>query len=116
MPQKKTVNNNRVYFISKNPEEDLTILNDALKNNNISFIDKIYKTSINTANNQTTFINININAELLEEVFFKVSIKLNKILNQSYKMFYKDAKNKFAYIPEDIKENINNSLKSFIDE
>ena len=116
MPSKKTGNNNSVYFISNNADEELTTIKGALITDNISFIEKVYKSSINNANNSTTFLNINLNIELDEETFKKVSIKLNKILNKSYKMFYKDNKNKYSFIPDDIKENINKSLNSFIEE
>ena len=114
MPLKKTSNNNRVYFISNNADEELIKIKEALITDNISFIEKVYKSSINNNNNSTTFINININAELTEELFIKVSKKFNKILNKSYKMFYKDNKNKFVYVPEEIKEEINKSLSAFI--
>jgi len=116
MPSKKASNNNRVYFISNNADEDLTKIKEALITDNISFIEKVYKSQINNSNNNnsTTFINININAELDEETFKKVSMKFNKILNKSYKMFYKDNKNKFVYVPEEIKEEINKSLSAFI--
>ena len=116
MPVKKTSNNNRVYFISKKADEEIIKLNQALITDNIKFIDKIYKTSINTANNSTTFININTNIELDEETFKKVSKKLNKILNENYKTFYKDQKNKFVYVPDEIKEEINKSLNLFIND
>ena len=116
MPSKKTGNNNSVYFISNNADEELILIKDALIRDNIAFIEKVYKSSINNANNSTTFLNINLNIELDEETFKKVSIKLNKILNKSYKMFYKDNKNKYSFIPDDIKENINKSLNSFIEE
>lgn len=114
MPVKKNMNINRVFFISNNADEEITIIKEALIKNNIAFIDKVYKTSTINTNKETLFLNININIELDEETFKKVSIKLNKILNKSYKMFYKDNKNKFSYIPDDIKENINKSLLSFI--
>jgi hypothetical protein len=116
MPSKKTSNNNRVYFITNNADEDLVKINEALKTDNISFIEKVYKSSINNSNNNisTTFINLNLNIELDEETFKKVSIKFNKILMKSYKMFYKDNKNKLFFIPDDIKENINKSLSAFI--
>ena len=118
MPLKKSSNNNRVYFISNNADEELSKIKQALITDNISFIEKVYKSTINNSNNNnsTTFINININAELTDELFIKVSKKLNKILNKSYKMFYKDNKNKFVYVPEEIKEEINKSLILFIED
>ena len=87
MQSKKTGNNNRVYFISNNVDEDLTKIKQALITDNISFIEKVFKSTIN--NSSTTFINININTELDEETFKKVSMKFNKILKKSYKMFIK---------------------------
>ena len=111
---KKTSNNNRVYFISNNADEDLTKIKQALITDNISFIEKVYKSSINNNNNSTTFINININIELDEETFIKICKKFNKILNKSYKMFYKDKLNKFVVVPDEIKEEINKSLSAFI--
>ena len=81
MPVKKSMNNNRVYFISKKADEELITIKEALIKDNIAFIEKIYKSSINNANNSTTFINLNLNIELDEETFKKVCIKLNKILN-----------------------------------
>ena len=116
MQSKKTGNNNRVYFISNKADEDLTKIKQALITDNISFIEKVYKSQINNNNNSTTFINLNLNIELDEETFKKVSIKLNKILKKSYKMFYKDKKNKFYSIPDDIKQNINNSLTKLMDD
>ena len=116
MPSKKGSNNNRVYFISNNSDEELIIIKEALIKDNIAFIEKIYKSSINNANNSTTFINLNLNIELDEETFKRVSIKLNKILNKSYKIFYKDCKNKFCFVPDDVKENINKSLNLFIND
>ena len=118
MPLKKSSNNNRVYFISNNADEDLIKIKQALITDNISFIDKVYKSTINNSNNNnsTTFINLNINIELDEETFIKICKKLNKILMKSYKMFYKDNKNKFVYVPDEIKEEINKSLSAFIND
>ena len=116
MPSKKASNNNRVYFISNNADEDLTKIKQTLITDNISFIDKVYKSTINNNNNSTTFINLNINIDLDEETFFKISMKFNKILMKSYKMFYKDSKNKFVYVPDEIKEEINKSLSAFIND
>ena len=112
MPLKKSSNNNRVYFISNNADEELIKIKQALITDNISFIEKVYKSSINNNNNSTTFININI--ELDEETFIKICKKFNKILNKSYKMFYKDKLNKFVVVPDEIKEEINKSLSAFI--
>ena len=64
MPSKKASNNNRVYFISNNADEDLTKIKEAIITDNISFIEKVYKSSINNSNNSTTFINLNLNIEL----------------------------------------------------
>ena len=45
MPKKLT-DNNRLYFISNNIEDDLITLKNNLQNNNNKFIDNIYKSKI----------------------------------------------------------------------
>ncbi len=41
--------------------------------------------------------------EITEQDFNKLSKKFNKIMNKSYKYFYKDGNNnKFVFIPDDI--------------
>ena len=116
MRKKNTFKNNsqssRIYFISPNADEDLNLLN----NNKAPFIDKIYKSKLTNSKLDTYFINIKNNNDINEDEFNKLSIKFNKILNKSYKIFYKDNINKFVYIPDEIKENINKSFKDFIND
>jgi hypothetical protein len=114
MPLKNTKNNNRIYFITKNTDEDLNKLNKALFNDNFPFVEKVYKSSI--SNNSVNFINISINTEIDEDIFIKICNKLNKIMEKSYKMFYKDNKNKFVFVPTEITQEIKKSLNSFIED
>lgn len=116
MPTKKSVVNNRVYFISDKPDDDISMINDYFVDKRPSFIDKIYKTKIMNGEIPTYFINIKINIEINEADFNKFADKLNMILNKSHKMFYKDTKTKYTYIPLDIKNDINNSFNMFIND
>jgi hypothetical protein len=120
MPSKKSITktstqNNRVYFISSSIDDDLLTLNKFFQDNKPSFIDKIYKTKITNGEISTYFINIKIINEITEHDFNKLSKKFNKIMNKSYKYFYKDCNNnKFVFIPDDIINNINQSFNLFI--
>jgi len=120
MPSKKSITktstqNNRVYFISSSIDDDLLTLNKFFQDNKPSFIDKIYKTKITNGEISTYFINIKIINEITEHDFNKLSKKFNKIMNRSYKYFYKDCNNnKFVFIPDDIINNINQSFNLFI--
>jgi hypothetical protein len=114
---KKNTQNNRVYFISSSIDDDLLTLNNFFQDNKPSFIDKIYKTKILNGEISTYFINIKIINEITEEDFNKLSKRFNKILNKSYKYFYKDSNNnKFVYIPDDIINNINKSFNLFVND
>lgn len=109
----------RVYFISNNPDEDLIKIKSYFEKNQLDlmkFFDKVYKTTINTKETSNNFINIKMNIELNEEDFKQVSKKYNKILDKSYKMFYSDNNNRFVYIPENVLNDMNNSLNMFIND
>lgn len=117
---KKTIQKSpRVYFISNNPDEDLIKIKSYFEKNQLDlmkFFDKVYKTTINTKETSNNFINIKMNIELNEEDFKQVSKKYNKILDKSYKMFYSDNNNRFVYIPENVLNDMNNSLNMFIND
>lgn len=117
---KKTIQKSpRVYFISNNPDEDLIKIKSYFEKNQLDlmkFFDKVYKTTINTKETSNNFINIKMNIELNEEDFKQVSRKYNKILDKSYKMFYSDNNNRFVYIPENVLNDMNNSLNMFIND
>ena len=117
MPNKNYTIKNRVYFITKDLDKDLYVINDILKNKE-SFIEKIYKSKIDIKEGEEKiFINVILNIELDIEIFNKFSKKINKLLNQNYKIFYKDAnKNYFVYTPEIIKDDIKKSWNKFIDD
>ena len=113
MPKKLT-DNNRLYFISNNIEDDLITLKNNLQNNNNKFIDNIYKSKIQQDDKTTYFINIKVLIELTNDDFDKISKKINKILNKNYKLFYKDRNNKFTYTPIEIVDDYKTSLYVFI--
>lgn len=111
MSKKKAVENKRLYFIVKFDcvENVVNILNE----NKPSFIEKVYTSKINDSH----FINMNLNITLdSAETFNKLAMKLNKQLNAKYKMFYKDAINKWVYIDSDILEDNKASLSLFIND
>lgn len=113
--KKSNINIIRVYFIS-NSDDDLTTLKEYLKNNSLSFIDKVNKTSTTNKDFANTFINIKLNIEMGEEHFFKFGEKINKILNKNYKMFYTDNNNKFVFTPTNILNDISSSLNMFLND
>ena len=115
--KKTNVKSPRIYFISNNPEEDITKIKSSFADDGSkSFFDKVYKTSATTKEKTNIFINIKMNIELNEEDFKKVTKKFNKILGNSYKMFYSDVSNRFVYIPENVLNDFNRSLVSFIND
>jgi len=113
---KKSIKNPRLYYISNEPDEDLNNLEEYFKDTKPVFIDKVFKTKSTTKDFINIFINIRLNVELNEDDFEMLSEKLNKILNQKYKMFYTDANQKYIYTHQDVINNINDSLRLFINE
>lgn len=111
------IKNNRIYFISSEPDEDLKKLDLYFNEKKAPFIDKIFKT-VSTSKGQTNiFINIKLNTEVSDDIFKKMGKKLNNILNKEYKIYYIDINNnKFSFIPQNIINNINDSLKMFIND
>lgn len=113
--KKSNIKNNRIYFISSQSDEDIKKIDDYFNNNKKPlFIEKVFKTKSTNKEVINTFINIKLNTDISEEVFKKLAEKFNKILNKSYKMFYTDNNNRFVFIPIDIINNINDSLRFFI--
>lgn len=113
--KKSNIKNSRVYFISSDAEEDLKKIEGYFNDNKKPlFIDKIFKTKSISKDITNIFINIKLNTDLNEDIFKKIADKFNKILNKKYKIFYIDNNNKFVSIPNDIINNINDSLNLFI--
>jgi len=111
--KKGTVKFTRIYFISTN-NDDLKTLNKIFETNKPAFIDKIFLSKTTSQEITNHFINIKLNTDLSEALFEKMAEKLNKILNNRYKIFYTDANNKFVYIHKDIIDDINKSFDLFI--
>ena len=116
--KKTNVKSPRIYFISNNPDEDLTKIKSYFDSEEDlkKCFDKVYKTTTTTKETSNIFINIKMNIDLNEDDFKKVSKKFNKIIDKSYKMFYCDNNNRSVYIPENVLNDINISLISFIND
>ena len=109
---------NKIYWVSESPETDLTKLKEIIENDDIKTIVKSMNTyGFKNDGKDTNFININIDGDinLDEPTFKKISIKINKLMGQNIKIFFKSPKSvKYVYTPDDIIRNQNDAIKLFI--